>query len=82
MNYPKILSAIAMDDHTLIIQFDNRKKKKYDVTPLLKIEMFYPLKNMAFFNAVQVEKGGYAVFWGSDVDISEYELWSHGQEIS
>jgi len=82
MNYPKILSAKAIDDHTLIIEFDNSKKKKYDVTPLLEIEMFYPLRSIALFKAVQIEKGGYAVFWGSNLDISEYELWSHGQEIS
>jgi len=82
MNYPKILSAKAIDDHTLIIEFDNSRKKKYDVTSLLKIEMFYPLKSKALFKAVQVEKGGYAVLWGRDIDISEYELWRHGQEIS
>jgi len=81
MNYPKVVSARAIDNHTLIIEFDNKLKKKYDVAPLLKNEMFYPLKNLAIFKAVQVEQGGYAVFWGSDIDISEYELWRHGQAV-
>ncbi len=44
--------------------------------------MFSPLKNSALFKAVQVEQGGYAVFWNSNIDISEYELWTHGQTIS
>lgn len=81
MKYPKVQSAIAVDDHTLEIEFDNKQKKKYDITPLLKRDMFAPLKNQSLFKAVQVEQGGYAVVWDSSIDISEYELWSHGQTI-
>ncbi len=40
------------------------------------------LKNPALFKSVQVEKGGYAVYWNSEIDISEYELWRHGQPLS
>ncbi len=79
MTYPKVKSVKVIDDHTLLIEFNNRQKKKYDITPLLKKEMFLPLKNPAFFKTVQVEQGGYAVVWDGNIDISEYELWSHGQ---
>lgn len=82
MKYPRIISAAAIDNHTLLIEFDNQKKKKYDVKPLLKKEMFSALKNPAFFRAVKVDQGGYAVVWDSKIDISEYELWIHGQPIS
>jgi hypothetical protein len=27
---------------------------------------------------VHVEPGGFAVAWGSSIDVSEYELWQHG----
>lgn len=27
---------------------------------------------------VQVEEGGYAIYWNEDIDISEYELWKNG----
>jgi len=81
MTYPNIKSAKAIDDHTLLIEFNNRQKKKYDITPLLKKEMFSPLKNPSFFKAVQVEQGGYAVVWNSGIDISEHELWTHGQAM-
>ncbi|MFO7883430.1 MAG: DUF2442 domain-containing protein [Desulfobacteraceae bacterium] len=37
------------------------------------------LKNPALFKAVQVEPGGFAVAWNNEIDISEYELWKHGQ---
>jgi len=82
MKYPRILSAEAIDNHTLVIEFDNKEKKKYDITPLLKKEMFSSLKNPALFRAVKVEQGGYAVVWDSNVDISEYELWMNGQPMS
>lgn len=36
MKYPKIQSIAPKDNHILIIEFDNHKKKKYDITPLLK----------------------------------------------
>lgn len=81
MIYPRIESAKTIDDHTLVIKFNNKQKKKYDITPLLEREMFAPLKNQALFKAVQVEQGGYAIVWNSNIDISEYELWSHGQEM-
>lgn len=78
MKYPKILSVSALDNHILLVEFDNRQKKKYDVTPLLDKENFSALKNLAFFKAVQVEQGGYAVVWDNKIDISEHELWIHG----
>ena len=81
MNYPKINSAKALDNHTLLIEFDNSEKKIYDITPLLEKEMFLPLKNSAFFRNVQVEKGGYAGFLNEDIDLSEYELWIHGKLV-
>jgi hypothetical protein len=81
MVHPKIQSASILDDHTLLIEFDNHQKKKYDISPLLQKEMFAPLKNVALFKSVNVEQGGYAVVWGNNIDISEYELWRHGQAI-
>ncbi len=82
MQYPKVNSVKAIDDHTLLVEFDNSEKKLYDVAPLLEREMFFPLRNSAFFKNVQVDKGGYAVFWNEDIDLSEYELWTHGKTVS
>ena len=79
MKHPKVQSAMAVDDHILVIEFDNKQKKKYDITPLLEKEMFFPLKNPALFKSVKVDQGGYAVVWNNHIDLSEYELWKHGQ---
>lgn len=79
MNYPKINNVQTIGERTLKIEFDNQRIKKYDVTPLLKREMFQPLKNPVLFKSVKVEKGGYAISWGKEIDISEYELWCNGE---
>lgn len=79
--YPKVVSAKAIDAHTLLIGFDNQETKQYDINPLLDKEMFAPLKDLHLFKKVQVEQGGYAVSWNKEIDISEYELWKHGISI-
>ncbi|WP_370630419.1 DUF2442 domain-containing protein [Methylococcus sp. Mc7] len=81
MKYPRAKSVKAVDSHTLPVEFYNQQKRKYDVTPLLSKEMFSPLTNLALFSSVRVDEGGYAVVWNGDIDISEYELWIHGQPI-
>lgn len=76
---PKIESVETIDDHTLLVEFDSAQKRQYDVTPLLKREMFAPLRNPAVFQSVHVEQGGYAVVWNRDIDLSEFEIWSNGR---
>lgn len=39
------------------------------------------MRNTALFKAVRVEQGGYAISWNDVIDISEYELWNHGQSM-
>ena len=78
MHTPKIHCATAINHHVLSIEFNNGEKKLYDISPLLTKDMFLPLQNPDFFKNVQVEAGGYAVFWNEEIDISEYELWIHG----
>ena len=82
MRTPKILSVVPVDENTLLVEFDNEQIKKYDITHLLDKDMFSPLKNPVLFRSVQVEKGGYAVYWNSEIDISEYELWRNGQLLA
>ena len=81
MKYPKVKSVEAIDDRRLMVEFDNQRWKKYDITPLLERDMFSPLKQPALFKSVTVEPGGYAIVWNNTIDISEHELWIHGQSV-
>jgi hypothetical protein len=38
----------------------------------LNLEMFWWLKNDAFFKSVKVDTGGYGISWNDEIDLSEY----------
>ena len=77
MEFPRIRTAKAVGDHTLIIEFTNQEIKKYSILPLLGNSVFYPLQDLAFFRNFQIEPGGYAIVWNEDIDLSEYTLWKN-----
>jgi hypothetical protein len=81
MNYPRIDTAQAIDDCTLMIEFTNQEVKKYSVSHLLENPTFAPLRQPAFFKSFKVEPGGYAIVWNEEIDLSEYELWKNGVTI-
>jgi len=80
MHIPKIIAVQPLDNYQLMVQFSNHEFRQYDVRPLLENEMFAPLENRAFFQNVQIEQGGYTLFWNDNIDISEYELWKNGKK--
>ena len=79
--FPKVRSVTAKPNHTLIVTFDNQVKKRYDCRQLLKNPLYQLLREIAFFKSVKVDAGGYGISWNDDLDLSEYELWTHGTEI-
>jgi len=81
MNIPRIQSVTPEEGNFLVVLFSNGKRKRFNVNRLTKREMFLPIENPAFFKNVSVEPGGSAVSWSADIDISEYELWQHGEEM-
>ena len=77
MKFPRIHTAKAINNHTLIIEFTNQEIKKYSILNLLENPIFYPLQEPAFFRNFQIEPGGYAIVWNEDIDLSEYTLWKN-----
>lgn len=45
------------------MKFDNDKLKKYDISPLLRKEMFAPLQDPELRKSVRSDQDGYAVVW-------------------
>ena len=79
---PKIKQVKAIDQTRLAVTFENGVNKIYDCESLLQRPQFQLLRTYAFFKAVQVDVGGYGISWNDDLDLSEYELWTKGQEFS
>jgi hypothetical protein len=81
MKIPKIVSAQAIDDLTLVVEFSNGDRKQYNISQLLEKPVFSRLKNPGFFRSFQVETGGYGIVWNDEIDLSEYELWRNGIDV-
>jgi len=80
-HYPKIKKVTALEGKRLKVVFEGDIIKIYDCTPLLNEDAFKPLQNDAFFENVHTDNAGYGVAWNDDIDLSESELWIHGQNI-
>ena len=80
---PKIIEVRPLNDLVLLVRFDNNVTKKYDVKPLLsRYPVFQNLKNPESFKQVAVSGGGYGIVWNEEIDLSEYEIWNNGIEVS
>ena len=82
MEFPRIRTARAISNHTLIIEFTNQEIKIYSILTLLDNPIFYPLQEPAFFRNFQIEPGGYAIVWNEDIDLSEYTLWKNSVPVT
>lgn len=66
----------------IIVIFENGVTKKYDVKQLFpQFDWYRELEAPDIFALVQVEPGGYGVFWNGDIDISEDELWENSEPL-
>ena len=74
----RVVSAKPLPDACLLITFNNGITKTYDTKNLFKeYQDFEVLKNPDIFNLVQVEPGGYGIYWSPELDCSEGELWEN-----
>ncbi len=48
MQYPRIIDASAIDDHTLVVRFSNQVVKQYSIQQLAENPMFALLQQPAF----------------------------------
>lgn len=76
---PRIKSIKPCLDYKLLIEFTSGIQKEYDMNNLINTDKMYAsLKDVALFNSIVVDSGGYGASWNDDIDISEYELWTNG----
>ena len=81
-SYPRINYLEALPNYRLFLIFDNGEIKIYSLSERLESPAFAPLKDEALFNTVRLANGGYGVIWNDELDLSEYELWQKGVEVS
>lgn len=78
--YFKVKTVTTLPDYILLVEFQNKQIKHYDVKQLFdKYEEFNALKAEQLFQCVKVDTGGYGISWNDDLDISCDEIWEHGK---
>lgn len=72
-----VISVKPLENHRLLLEFENGEKRIGDISPLLSRPVFAFLKDAALFNSVYIEYG--AVTWkdsnGMEVDICPDKLY-------
>ncbi len=82
MEYPKIKYVEALEDYRLFVIFDNGTIKIYSMKSKLENKAFASLADINLFKKVQVGSGGYGIIWNDQIDLSEYELYKNGIQVS
>jgi hypothetical protein len=69
----KVYSAIANNDFTFDIQFNDGNFKKFDVKPYLDYPVFRELKDLSYFKNIKTVFG--TVQWKNEQDIAPETLY-------
>lgn len=64
---PRPVDVQPMEDYRLLVTFQNKEQKVFDVSVLLELPMYYKLKNKGFFSLAKAD--GMCVYWNDEIDI-------------
>jgi len=74
----KVISALANDDFTLDLRFEDGCCKKFDFAPYLDFPVFIELKDRQYFRDIKIAFG--TVQWRNGQDISPDTLYLEATE--
>lgn len=77
---PDIIEVGAKDDYTLIIVFDTKEKKVFDMNNLIKnSKVYYRLKDKEYFK--KIKPRGDTVEWENGEDVCPEKLYYESVKI-
>lgn len=79
MNRPTVISVQPAENYTLILEFDNGEKKKFDVSPYIKGDWYGQLSDPSLFKRVHVSSPG--ITWPEGQDICPDDLYYNSTPI-
>lgn len=75
---PAIIDVQPLDGYRLLLTFDNREKRVFDVSPYLNLGKFSELKDIKIFNSVKVKFD--SIEWGNQLDLDPELLYKNSLE--
>ena len=76
-HYP--IEVKPLEQHRLLITFDNKEKRLFDVAPYLADKFFAPLSDPAVFNTAKINP--ITVEWAGGIDFCPDELYYNSTPI-
>ena len=76
---PKIISAVAMTNYEVLLTYETKEKRVFDVTPYLHLGGFSDLKNEAMFKTVKISFD--TIEWNNGLDIDPEDLYKNSKAI-
>lgn len=64
---PRVVAVTSLDQHALLVRFNNGEQRQLDVRPYLALGVFERLREPAFFALAQPDHG--AVSWPGGIDL-------------
>ncbi len=78
----KVISVEVSAPYTLNVEFDDQTSQMIDFQPILKGELYTPLRDLSLFNQVQIDPEVHTLVWpnGADFDPATLHDWTKYQK--
>ena len=70
---PRVKAVKAENNYTLLLEFSNGERKRFDVSPYIGKGIFSPLSDVSFFQRVNVFLG--SIQWPNGADLCPDTLY-------
>ncbi len=64
---PRPVDVKPLEDYKLLITFQNKERRVFDMAPFLNMPLYAPLREKGLFQAVKAD--GMCVYWNDDIDL-------------
>ena len=73
---PRVVAVTPLDEHALLVRFNNGEQRRLDVRPYLAFGVFERLRVPAFFQLAQPGHG--TVTWPGGIDLDPDSVYLEG----
>ena len=77
--YLSVTDVKAFDDYQLLLKFENKEEKIFDINPYLEIGKFQELKNKKMFKTVRVSFD--SIEWDNQLDLDPELLYEKSKSV-
>ena len=78
--YLSIIDVKPLDEYKLLLTFENKEKRLFDVSPYLNMGKFSELKEPSLFNTVKIKFD--SIEWNNSLDLDPELLYQKSIELN